>query len=64
MWVDGKGLAGRGLAEGEWVSVGERASVSVRLVTAIHHSRPMPHRPNAANGHLVRGPSGVVWIAG
>jgi L-ascorbate metabolism protein UlaG (beta-lactamase superfamily) len=24
----------------------------------------MPHRPNAANGHLVRGPSGSVWFAG
>jgi L-ascorbate metabolism protein UlaG (beta-lactamase superfamily) len=24
----------------------------------------MPHRPNAANGHLVRGQSGTVWIAG
>ena len=24
----------------------------------------MPHRPNAANGQLVRGPSGIVWIAG
>ena len=36
----------------------------MRLVPAIHHSRPMPHRPNAANGHLVRGPSGVAWLAG
>ena len=24
----------------------------------------MPHRPNAAHGHLVRGPSGIVWVAG
>jgi L-ascorbate metabolism protein UlaG (beta-lactamase superfamily) len=24
----------------------------------------MPHRPNAANGHLAKGPSGVVWLAG
>ena len=61
-WVDKVGLAGRGLADGEWTDVG--GEVSVRLVGAIHHSRPMPHRPNAANGHLVRGPSGVVWIAG
>lgn len=64
VWVDRKGLAGRGLVEGEWVSVGERDDVTVSLVSAIHHSRPMPHRPNAANGHLVRGPSGVVWFAG
>lgn len=60
-WVSGKDLAGRGLAEGEWAQVGD---VSVRLVPAVHHSRPMPHRPNAAHGHLVRGPSGVVWVAG
>jgi L-ascorbate metabolism protein UlaG (beta-lactamase superfamily) len=30
----------------------------------VHGARPMPHRPNAANGHLVRGPSGTVWVAG
>jgi L-ascorbate metabolism protein UlaG (beta-lactamase superfamily) len=24
----------------------------------------MPHRPNDANGQLVRGPSGITWIAG
>jgi L-ascorbate metabolism protein UlaG (beta-lactamase superfamily) len=63
VWVDKKGLSGRGLTEDEWVSVGADG-VAVRLVPAVHHSRPMPHRPNAANGHLVRGPSGVVWIAG
>ncbi len=60
-WVTGKGLTGRGLVEGEWVQVGD---VEVRLVPAVHHSRPMPHRPNAAHGHLVRGPSGVAWVAG
>ncbi|KRF32435.1 MBL fold metallo-hydrolase [Nocardioides sp. Soil805] len=60
-WVTGKGLLGRGLGEEEWVEVG---GVEVRLVPAVHHSRPMPHRPNAAHGHLVRGPSGVVWVAG
>ena len=63
-WVTKKGLAGRGVAEGEWVPVGDAGDVAVRLVPAVHHSRPMPHRPNAANGHLVRGPSGVVWVAG
>ena len=64
VWVDKKRLVGHGLAEGEWVSVGPMAEVMVRLVPAVHHSRPMPHRPNAVNGHLVRGPSAVVWIAG
>ena len=38
--------------------------VGVRLVRAVHESRPMPHRPNAANGFLVRGPESVVYFAG
>jgi L-ascorbate metabolism protein UlaG (beta-lactamase superfamily) len=63
-WVRRKGLDGRGLVDGEWFRVGADGQVEVRLVRAIHHSRPMPHRPNEANGHLVRGPSGVVWLAG
>jgi L-ascorbate metabolism protein UlaG (beta-lactamase superfamily) len=46
----------------EWTSISE--GVEVRQVPAVHGHRPMPHRPNAANGHLVRGPSGTVWIAG
>jgi L-ascorbate metabolism protein UlaG (beta-lactamase superfamily) len=45
-----------------WTPVG--AGVEIRQVPAEHRSRPMPHRPNDANGHLVRGPSGSVWIAG
>jgi L-ascorbate metabolism protein UlaG (beta-lactamase superfamily) len=45
-----------------WTSVAP--GVEVRQVRAVHGHRPMPHRPNAANGHLVRGPSGTVWIAG
>ncbi|MEZ5092646.1 MBL fold metallo-hydrolase [Nocardioides sp.] len=38
--------------------------VTVRLVRADHHSRPMPHRPNEAHGHLLRSPEGSVWFAG
>jgi len=64
VWVKKKGLDGRGLADDEWFPLGPDGRVEVRLVPAIHHSRPMPHRPNAANGHLVRGPSGVAWLAG
>ena len=64
VWVRRKGLDGRGLADDEWFPLGADGRVEVRLVRAIHHSRPMPHRPNAANGHLVRGPSGVAWLAG
>jgi L-ascorbate metabolism protein UlaG (beta-lactamase superfamily) len=45
-----------------WTSVG--SGVEIRQVPAEHRSRPMPHRPNDANGQLVRGPSGIVWIAG
>ena len=64
VWVNRKGLDGRGLADDEWFPLGADGRVEVRLVRAVHHSRPMPHRPNAANGHLVRGPSGVAWLAG
>lgn len=46
----------------DWTPVGR--GVEVRLVPADHGHRPMPHRPNDANGQLVRGPSGNVWIAG
>ncbi len=45
-----------------WTEAGTR--VQIRQVPAEHRHRPMPHRPNAANGQLVRGPSGIVWIAG
>lgn len=38
--------------------------VQVRLTRADHGHRPMPHRPNAANGHLVRGEGRRIWIAG
>ncbi len=63
-WVKKKGLDGRGLGRDEWFPVGAEGRVEIRLTRAIHSARPMPHRPNAANGHLVRGPSGVVWVAG
>jgi L-ascorbate metabolism protein UlaG (beta-lactamase superfamily) len=45
-----------------WTPV--RSGVEIRQVPAEHRHRPMPHRPNGANGQLVRGPSGIVWIAG
>ncbi|WP_107771450.1 MBL fold metallo-hydrolase [Nocardioides sediminis] len=62
-WVRRKGLLAQVPDGGGWIRVGD-GSVEVRLVPAVHRSRPMPHRPNAANGHLVRSSSGVVWIAG
>lgn len=45
-----------------WTPAG--GGVHIRQVPAEHRSRPMPHRPNDANGQLIRGPSGVVWVAG
>lgn len=63
-WARKEGFDGRGLGEDEWVRLGREGQVEVRIVKAVHHSRPMPHRPNAANGHLVRGPSGIAWVAG
>jgi L-ascorbate metabolism protein UlaG (beta-lactamase superfamily) len=62
-WVRRKGLLAPGAGAGAWTRIAG-SDVEVRLVPATHHSRPMPHRPNAAVGHLVRGPSGVVWAAG
>ena len=71
-WLAGVRLRGVGLHDGEWVPVGPGGvggpggpgGVRVRLCPAVHGHRPMPHRPNAATGHLVRGPSGCVWVAG
>jgi L-ascorbate metabolism protein UlaG (beta-lactamase superfamily) len=60
-WARARGLTAIGLDE-SWHDLG--GGVSVRLVTAVHHSRPMPHRPNGAYGHLVRAPEAVVWLAG
>ncbi|SDS64215.1 L-ascorbate metabolism protein UlaG, beta-lactamase superfamily [Paraoerskovia marina] len=67
-WLRKKGLDPRGLDVGQWYDVGP--GVQVCLVPAVHGDRPMPHRPNAANGHLVRlstpAESSVrtIWAAG
>lgn len=60
-WLRRKGLHGVGL-DTQWHPVGD--GVEVRLVRAEHHSRPMPHRPNDAHGHLVVAPEGTIWVAG
>lgn len=63
-WLRGKGLTGAtGAADGAWVGVGN-GEVRVRLTRAVHGQRPMPHRPNACSGHLIRAATGSVWIAG
>ncbi|WP_205305039.1 MBL fold metallo-hydrolase [Nocardioides sp. 616] len=58
-WATRQGL--RGVAAEDWIDVGP---VQVRLVPAVHHGRPMPHRPNDANGHLVRSDLTTLWFAG
>jgi len=61
-WLRGRGLRGVDLGD-DWAPV-DMSALEVRLVPAVHHHRPMPHRPNAAHGHLLRGPSATVWVAG
>jgi L-ascorbate metabolism protein UlaG (beta-lactamase superfamily) len=61
-WLRRKGLDPAVPSQEDWTRVARE--VEVRQVTAVHGHRPMPHRPNDANGQLVRGPSGTVWIAG
>jgi L-ascorbate metabolism protein UlaG (beta-lactamase superfamily) len=58
-WLRRRGLSG--VSPVGWQDVGE---VAVRLVPAVHVSRPMPHRPNDAHGHLVRSATALVWVAG
>jgi L-ascorbate metabolism protein UlaG (beta-lactamase superfamily) len=61
-WLRRRKLQGVSLDD-EWYDVGT-GDVQVRLVRADHHSRPMPHRPNDANGHLVRTSTTRIWVAG
>lgn len=61
VWVRRKGLTAVDLDEA-WYRVGP--DVEVRAVPADHHSRPMPHRPNAAIGHLVRSPGARTYVLG
>ncbi|MEU2199360.1 MBL fold metallo-hydrolase [Isoptericola sp. NPDC019482] len=77
-WLRGKGLRGVGLDLPPARDVAhhgqlhaqqhtgwrEVAGVQVRLTAAVHGDRPMPHRPNAASGHLVRGHGATVWAVG
>lgn len=63
-WLRRKGLHGVSPDGNGWMDVGSGKRVSVALCRADHSSRPMPHRPNAANGHLVRSPTVAIWVAG
>lgn len=62
-FLDRHGLPGVGLGTEEWYAV-PGTDVEVRLTRADHDDRPMPHRSNAAHGHLVRAPGVTVWVAG
>lgn len=61
-WLRSKGIGDAIGIDDQWVRVGD-SEVEVSLTRADHHARPMPHRPNGVNGHLVRG-SRALWLAG
>ncbi|KSW29126.1 MBL fold metallo-hydrolase [Cellulomonas sp. B6] len=63
-WFVDHGLSGVGLADDAWWAPPDGADVRVRTVPAEHGHRPMPHRPNAATGFVVRGGGVTVWFAG
>ena len=63
-WLHRHQLAGVSPATDEWVDPVPGSPLRVRLSLAVHHSRPMPHRPNGATGHIVRSTAGTVWFAG
>ena len=62
-WLTRKGISsGVGMGD-DWLDATGRGP-QIRLVRADHGHRPMPHRPNATNGHLVRFPTATVYVAG
>jgi len=61
-WLRRQGLDAPEVPRDGWVDLAD--GVDTRLVRADHRARPMPHRPNAANGMLLRGGGVVVWFAG
>jgi L-ascorbate metabolism protein UlaG (beta-lactamase superfamily) len=62
-WFARKGFSSAHALDDEWHDLGD--GVEIRLVPAVHGARPMPHRPNDANGHLIRAADGhSVWFAG
>ncbi|WP_448629671.1 MBL fold metallo-hydrolase [Cellulomonas soli] len=77
-WLRGHGVRGAvGLHDEHWWSsaspgptgadgsaTSAEPGLRVRAVPAVHGHRPMPHRPNSANGFLLDSPSLSVWFAG
>ncbi|MGN8246374.1 MBL fold metallo-hydrolase [Cellulomonas soli] len=69
-WLRGHGVRGAvGVHDEHWWSPPSSpgapgSALRVRVVPAVHGHRPMPHRPNSANGFLLDSPSLTVWFAG
>ena len=67
-WLRGHGIPGGvALPEGTWWTVPtarHTRAVQVRAIPAVHGDRPMPHRPNAACGFVVRAGDLRIWFAG
>ena len=63
-WLRRRKLRGVAPSSDGWLEVGGDRGPSVTLCQAQHSARPMPHRPNEVNGHLVRSASFTTWIAG
>jgi len=63
-WLRRRGLKGQDADYEAWTQVGSDQAVNVKLAPAVHKARPMPHRPNAACGHLVSTESKTIWVAG
>lgn len=61
-WLRQHGVAGALGVTRPWAVPG--ADVEVVPVPAVHGHRPMPHRPNAAGGFVVRTPRARIWFAG
>ena len=61
-WLARRGSNAAGLDDWSWWS--PAPGVEVARVPTIHHARPMPHRPNAVFGFLIRTAELAVWVAG
>ena len=57
------GLQGVAAVEDRWLDLAD-TGIEIRLTRADHGHRPMPHRPNATHGHLVRAGTRRIWVAG
>lgn len=69
-WAHKRDVPAIGLRPNEWWSPAGKPQVRIRVVPAVHGDRPMPHRPNAANGYLIvrsatkQSPALRIWFAG